>query len=68
MELLLSILLYLGVVATGSSYSTAEIDALAHHNQAQVDVIYQDPVLSDQILTENRDSIVGMVEPDQGEE
>lgn len=68
MELLLSILLYLGIITTGATYTQGEIDSLVHTNHDQVESVSQDPVLSVQVLTDNQNNVAGMIEPDTGEE
>ncbi len=68
MELLLSILLYLGVVTTGSTYTQAEIDMMVQHHEQDVNYVVIDPTLSSQVLTDNRNNIIGLIEPDEGEQ
>lgn len=59
MDMIIAILLWMGVVHTGSTYSQAEFNELVNVNQPVIDAVLADPVQQEMVW-----ATVGTREPD----
>ena len=50
MELLISILIWMGVMVEGGEYTQAQMDAMVIENQQTIDMVTADPVMQQDVM------------------